>query len=688
MKRLIVTFRDKLGMSEDEQVNVSGFATKQSKYKKELDTLKKKLTKLEEDKLSSSSEIHKLNRMICSLTDQILELDQKPIYFNVTEHKLVSTDLKNENKALVDENEALRKGMHEILNSINVKKGSSLNEIKSETFEKLLRALDVKHISGWYHPAMRLQAELHNLEGINTEVREQLREARIELDKYKSMEEKVKMLRDKEETAEAQEKVQLHESDVPDVPSKEESTVQETQGIAAIDITNLDSLRENLEGLLHKIKEKSKTIANLDLEMELMEVQRQVMAVLIGLLNEKTKLDDDLKVKEENLITIEHKCELLQTKLKVLEENITDKDKLLKLEALVSDNVVLKRKVIYLENESNKLSVKLENLKRDMSNSHAEHLKHIGELSRVNKALESSVRIMKNLNETSVNFEVLQDVQKNLDNITIKYRELSSNIKRENEEKYTEIKMLQESNKIFEKEKAELKNKLTEVLSKLSLLSVQEMDDKIEKLSHKLAECEVNGITERQRANHTNNLYELVKEQLNKSEERFQEYSKYNEDLLKKNMVLQEQLNEAEDNLCNYIDVASYKQLQTINIELLKRNEELELLNSKLEEDLKLSKESFNNQQMWNNSKEKELLHLKHQVVDLVSVSDEKIIIAQLNSDLLHCKQSESVFKIRLDEAEDELKLIKDKLDKDSAKYEQEKLIAEEKEVQLNKKIR
>lgn len=52
---------------------------------------------------------------------------------------------------------------------------TSVREIKSETLEKLLRALDVRHISGWYHPAMRLQAELHNLEGINAELREQLR---------------------------------------------------------------------------------------------------------------------------------------------------------------------------------------------------------------------------------------------------------------------------------------------------------------------------------------------------------------------------------------------------------------------------------------------------------------------------------------------------------------------------------
>jgi hypothetical protein len=67
---------------------------------------------------------------------------------------------------------------------------STLKEVKSETFEKLLRALDVKHISGWYHPAMRLQAELHNQEGINAELREQLRLTKLESLSVKSMSER------------------------------------------------------------------------------------------------------------------------------------------------------------------------------------------------------------------------------------------------------------------------------------------------------------------------------------------------------------------------------------------------------------------------------------------------------------------------------------------------------------------
>lgn len=50
--------------------------------------------------------------------------------------------------------------------------------MESKSLERLLEALDSRHLSGWYHPAMRLQAHLHSVEGCNTVLREQLRSAR------------------------------------------------------------------------------------------------------------------------------------------------------------------------------------------------------------------------------------------------------------------------------------------------------------------------------------------------------------------------------------------------------------------------------------------------------------------------------------------------------------------------------
>lgn len=48
-------------------------------------------------------------------------------------------------------------------------------EIQSSTLERLLEALDVRHLAGWYHPAMRLQENLNVVQGSNAELRSQLK---------------------------------------------------------------------------------------------------------------------------------------------------------------------------------------------------------------------------------------------------------------------------------------------------------------------------------------------------------------------------------------------------------------------------------------------------------------------------------------------------------------------------------
>lgn len=51
-------------------------------------------------------------------------------------------------------------------------------EIQSSTLERLLEALDVRHLAGWYHPAMRLQEHLNVVQGSNSELRGQLKQLR------------------------------------------------------------------------------------------------------------------------------------------------------------------------------------------------------------------------------------------------------------------------------------------------------------------------------------------------------------------------------------------------------------------------------------------------------------------------------------------------------------------------------
>lgn len=56
--------------------------------------------------------------------------------------------------------------------------GKSTVVIQSNTLERLLEVLDVRHLAGWYHPAMRMQEHLNVVQGSNAELRGQLKQLR------------------------------------------------------------------------------------------------------------------------------------------------------------------------------------------------------------------------------------------------------------------------------------------------------------------------------------------------------------------------------------------------------------------------------------------------------------------------------------------------------------------------------
>ena len=77
----------------------------------------------------------------------------------------------------------LTKGMKEILEEVKEHDGKSDVIIQCPALEKLVGILDARHLWGSYHPAMNLKAQIDKLEGANTELRDQIRKARLEEDK-------------------------------------------------------------------------------------------------------------------------------------------------------------------------------------------------------------------------------------------------------------------------------------------------------------------------------------------------------------------------------------------------------------------------------------------------------------------------------------------------------------------------
>ncbi|XP_059612733.1 centrosomal protein cep290 [Phlebotomus argentipes] len=168
-----VVLRKKLGIAEDEFISTTSIHAKQRKLEKLVERLQLKLRASEEMRLQLKLEKNDLKRRsgtnFVTGTENICEKCLKTFTpeSNICSScvrrgsKTKDEKLEENYKTVVEENENLRIGMHEILHKLRDYDASSDHiTVDSSTLEKLLHALDARSVSGWYHPAMRMQNEL------------------------------------------------------------------------------------------------------------------------------------------------------------------------------------------------------------------------------------------------------------------------------------------------------------------------------------------------------------------------------------------------------------------------------------------------------------------------------------------------------------------------------------------------
>lgn len=404
----------------------------------------------------------------------------------------------------------------------------------------------------------------------------------------------------------------------------------------------------------------------------------------------KSKYEEDMILEKEKYSENEKGLEIFKSQVKVLTDNQSEDSMIKKLAEFSAADILNKRKITFLEQQTNKLTKDKECLEQNFENNKEDLLKELKELTKTNDILKSKLEVLDIKLKMSVDSDLFNETKINLLNLTEKHRQLSQNFEKTSEEKQLELNILKETNKYLETNKNELKSRLTDVLTKLySFENInQHIDDGIEKLSKKIAESEVKEISERQRADHTNNLYELVKEQLHKSEERLQDFSKYNDTILRKNLLLQEQLKDVEIKLCEYVDKEEFNQVKLENCKLLEEVNNLKVqlkTEMLLREDIKIKESKQIN---WSAKKEQELLSLKHQIVDLIAVSDEKMLIAQLHSDIKYYKMLDVDYTEKNKKLSEEVDCYKKKYEECLANLENERTKLSDKENQIKKRMR
>ncbi|XP_031338487.1 centrosomal protein of 290 kDa isoform X2 [Photinus pyralis] len=649
--------RNKLGVPEDEEVSIAGVLLKQHKQSRSVDKLEKQLTELEEDKLNLKSEIQQLNRKVSTLSLKLLHSNEMisnvedatnsnahNVKLDLDNH---SVEGKQEYVELLEENEGLRKGLHEILESIQARN-------------------DTRHISGWYHPAMRLQAELHTMKGVNKELREQLKATRLELST----------------------KHQIIDSDrnavvVQELPSNMSSSAKEM-------VSNLNNHLLNALGGYHEQAEMSEKLTEkLDEYKERFEISEQQVKLLYDQFMSEKKVWEGKETSYGHTIReLEENVAVLEAKLQEFSNMQEDEYEKVKRFAEISANMVkLNRKCVFLENEETRLSSENKELKANLANAELVSTNVISKLTKEKNDLNAKLDILDTSIDGRVDRQILNNLQTNFDNLTIKYRASLENveiIKRKGDQNTI---FLNESIKHLEKHNVELQAQLLKTSISAHIQESISVSNDLQTLSAKLAQVEINEIEERQRANHMTSLYGLVKEQLQKSDERIQEHEKHREELVRNNLALQENLVTLENNLITYVDLQTLTELEQKKVTIERDLRRLQTENENLKSELKALHKSAQAHTNERAIETMELLNLKHQLLDLQSNSDEKALIARLSSDVVLARLSETECHKKLQELDNELLECQSNYDMCQSILQQEKLERENLRAKYDRKI-
>lgn len=418
-----------------------------------------------------------------------------------------------------------------------------------------------------------------------------------------------------------------------------------------MEIENSESLKETLE----KYKQ----------EMNIVKQQ-------IGLLYQqfsteknhlKTKYEEILSEKENLSTTLQNLQCKFEEYFKTTNTTLTKTESDTICLKLSNDFITMNRKYLYLEENEKKLSCENSKLKMDMCQAQSAFSKRISECNIERNNLLRQLHILENTLRESVPKSKLDKANKAIYDLTVKQRELLQNINCFKES--NSVVLYKKQIELLNSEKDNLFSQLLEWRAKK--FTAEHANDSITDLTKKLTSCELNYCSERQRADHINSLYELVKEQLKKCEDRCLEYENQNKILLNNNLKIQLSQQEFQDKLITSVSQEEHQsilnKLQTTQDELNKtRNKYI-----KLQTRHKLIENEMKTQEMLRTTQNLELMNMKHLLLDLQSTSDEKALIARLSTEVVLARICESDSKNQVEVLTSELKLINEQLQQKDA---------------------
>ncbi|NWR12349.1 CE290 protein, partial [Paradoxornis webbianus] len=633
---------------------------------------------------------------------------------DLEKNRTVMAKFQSKLKELSEENKQLEQGMKEILQAIKeMQKDSSIKGGETAliipSLDRLVHAMESKNSEGIFDASVHLKAQLDQLTGRNEELRQELRETQKEAtslsNQLASANEKIEQMKN--------EICLLRESEGANIVFQ---TVNLPEGMAPSSVNTINSLNEYLIHLTQELENKEKLLKQLEDAVEDYKRKFAVIRHQQGLLykeyqsqkeswqKESENIKEEMKKleeqKEQDAMKIKAYSNLLDTlqmdpdeTRKVLAENNR------KITVLRVNEKSLTRQCTTLLEMERHLRKENEKLKGEITNMETAVTGKIGNLQRFKEMACFKIAALQKVLDGSVPMSELEVANKQYNALTAKYREMlqkdnllvqrttnMEHMERENESLKAQINSL---NKELEITKEKL-HTVEQAWEQMTKLGKYERDDnamdkatkaitnsEILSISKKITMLEMKELNERQRAEHSQRMYEHLRSTVKQIEERNFELETKFAELTKINLEAQKVEQELRDELSKSVSKAVSDADRRQIMDLEKRELELKIEVSKLRELSHVAQTQVEALEARQQYRDKEVECLRMQILDYQAQSDEKAIIAKLHQDILALQGSESVavgklekFKLKLQKMEIHNLRLEQKLDeRDQALY-------------------
>lgn len=315
--------------------------------------------------------------------------------------------------------------------------------------------------------------------------------------------------------------------------------------------------------------------------------------------------------------------------------------------------IVMNRKNINLQQLLNKETNKLYEYQKEMIKKESDFNRILNEASKYNKTLLSEISLLQSNLSNSVSVIVHNELKEKYEELNIRHHALLETVRvSPNSNEFSSLKTEIEA----------IRQEKNQLIDNLRKKDDCEGDNN---LQQRLKEIEAKELTERQRADQLARLLEISQTQLTKYEEDIKQLSISNSEI-------QEKLIEMHKTLSRKIASQETVQMDDNRIQEL-QNEKMQIFieNESLKKMLEISEEEARLQYSLNSLQTLELDSLRHQILDLQAVSEDKATISRLDFELTSKKISEMELSTQKTQLQNELSCMRQELDNSNRKYEE-----------------